>query len=99
MSDLKLSSGSGGTSDKALQAKGPKRTQEVTKEERVSFKTSSPGDVIVWNFYNPQLVLNNLMCLYQATELFMRAVYLEQNGSFYEGVFARFITTIFKEFF
>lgn len=46
MSDLKLSSGSGGTSDKALRAKGSKRTEEVTKEERVSCKTSSFDGVI-----------------------------------------------------
>lgn len=55
MADLRPSSGSGGTSDKALRAKGPKRTPEVTKEER-------------------------------ATELFMRAVHEEQNGSFYEAI-------------
>lgn len=51
MSDLKPSSGSGGTSDKALRAKGPKRTPEVTKEERVSCQTHSTGCVVMFLFF------------------------------------------------
>lgn len=79
MSDLKLSAGSGGTSDKA-------RTPEVPKEERVSCKMRSWGGRIVLHIINWQLLLSNPMSLCQATELFMRAVDLEQNGSFYEGM-------------
>lgn len=48
MADLRPSSGSGGTSDKALRAKGPKRTPEVTKEERVSCQTRSSGCVVMF---------------------------------------------------
>lgn len=51
MSDLKPSSGSGGTSDKALRAKGPKRTPEVTKEERVSCQAHSSGCVVMFLFF------------------------------------------------
>lgn len=41
MSELKPNSGSGGTSDRAWRAKGPKRTQEIAREERVSCKVES----------------------------------------------------------
>lgn len=64
MSDLKMSSGSGGTSDVSLRAKGLKRTQEVAKEERVSSKTSSSGAVIVWGFKDRHVVIiSNFMSL------------------------------------
>ncbi len=46
MTELKQSSGASGTSDRLLQAKGVKRTQEIAREEKVSRDKNAGGPVL-----------------------------------------------------
>lgn len=94
VSELKLSSGASGISDRLMRAKGLKKTQEIAKEEKVSCTMISPGHAIpfIECCYFIMDDLHDSPSL-QATELFLRAVQEEQNGAFYEGMYVGFTVT------
>lgn len=87
MSELKPSSGAGGTSHQLLQAKGLRRTQDIVREEKVSCGVISSSIV---QFCHKQSCRLMRVVFPQATELFLRAVQEEQNGAVYEGVYVAY---------